>query len=111
MDFDNRKVYGDTFISDGLVFCMYCEIHFLIFIHFLVELLPPRGELLLGHTRHAEPLEVGHVLLLPDVDAAGKHGVSDEVPNPLSTVEKRDCLFYHLYFRKIDAGLSRVDEK
>ena len=21
MDFDNRKVYGDTFISDGLVLC------------------------------------------------------------------------------------------
>ena len=69
---------------------MYCEIHFLIFIHFLVELLPPRGELLLGHTGHAELLEVGHVLLLADVDAAGKHRVRDEVPPVGAVVERRD---------------------
>ena len=34
MDFDNPKVYGDTFISDGLVFCQgACVMHavFLLF--------------------------------------------------------------------------------
>ena len=36
MDFDNRKVYGDTFITDGLVFNL--NFHFFLFSIFFKQL-------------------------------------------------------------------------
>ena len=37
MDFDNRKVYGDTFISDGLVYIYGVIVNYLEYLTMMVD--------------------------------------------------------------------------